>query len=186
MNSLINNVYKKLTIIVILLIGSNNILAATTTSSFTVTATVAAACTVAAANLPFGNFTNSADVTVSTSLTVSCTNGTVYNIGLGLGSGSGTSTSNRIMTNTATSGAALNSILKYNLYLPDTGSPTTCSSYATVWVPATSSTQTSGNYYGTGNGSNQTISVCGKVPLTGNSGAYIGSYTDVITVTLFY
>lgn len=186
MISLISDIGKKFAVIIILLISSNNVLASTTSTTFTVTATVASACTVAAANLSFGNFTNSADVNALTNLTVTCTNGTPYNIGLGLGAGSGASASSRIMTNTASSGAASGSLLKYNLYLPDTSSPTSCTSYSTVWIAATSVTAASGNYSSTGTGSVQSIAVCGKVPLSGNSGAYIGSYSDTIAVTLYY
>ncbi|MGI4775469.1 MAG: Csu type fimbrial protein [Janthinobacterium lividum] len=176
---MIKNTYKRLLITGTLLAGSaicsNNVLASTTSTTFTVTASVAAACTVAASNLAFGNFTATADVLGTSTITATCTNGAAYNIGLSIGNGSGATTSNRVMTAAVGSTSYL---LNYNLY--------TDSARSVIWAPATSSTVVTGTNGGTGTGAAQTYTVYGKLPLSGNTTAYIGSYTDTIAVTVYF
>jgi spore coat protein U-like protein len=58
--------------------------AATATATFTVTATVAVNCTTSAASLPFGNYVR-ADLDGTTTVTVNCNIGTIYDVGLNAG-----------------------------------------------------------------------------------------------------
>ncbi|HVN42745.1 MAG TPA: spore coat U domain-containing protein [Steroidobacteraceae bacterium] len=144
--------------------------AATATATFNVTASVANNCTVSAANLGFGTFTASADVTNSSTVTMNCTNGTPYTVTLSTGS------SGVFATRTMKSGTNL---LNYNLY-KDAG-------LTTIWGDGTSSTATNA---GTGSGLSSahqvTYTVYGKLPMTGNQDAPVGSYTDSITVSVNY
>jgi spore coat protein U domain-containing protein, fimbrial subunit CupE1/2/3/6 len=82
--------------------------AGTNTNTLTVTASVLGICTIDPAALAFGNYDSTANVDVSTNITVHCTQGSSYWIGLGLGSNATGST--RRMVN----GGA--NFLTYELY----------------------------------------------------------------------
>ena len=71
------------------------------TTTFNVTATVVKDCTVTAAPLPFGSYTGAA-VNVSSQISVTCTSGTSYTVGLNAGLYTGNSVTNRQMGPTAT------------------------------------------------------------------------------------
>jgi spore coat protein U-like protein len=147
-------------------LASTSASAATTTATFTVSAQVANACTISAGNtLDFGPYTG-VEIDKSTTISVTCTNGGTYNIGLNGGTTTGGTDLQRKMAgpNTAT--------LLYNLY--------TASDLATVWG------NTSANHWvsGTGTGSAQSITVFGKLP--GSQGLTVGSYSDTITATVNY
>ena len=60
--------------------------AGTATNTLTVSANVLGICTIDPAALDFGNYDSTANVDVSTNITVRCTQGSSYWIGLGLGS----------------------------------------------------------------------------------------------------
>lgn len=60
--------------------------AATATNTLDVSATVVGLCTIDPATLSFGNYDSSAAVTAQADITVHCTVGSTYWIGLGLGS----------------------------------------------------------------------------------------------------
>jgi spore coat protein U-like protein len=139
--------------------------AATATTSFTVTATVAATCIVAASNLAFGSVTG-VQATANSVVTVTCTNGTGYNIGLSAGSATGATVSNRSMTGP---GAAT---LKYGLFQD--------AAFGTNW----GNTAGTDTVTGVGTGIGQPITVFGKVP-TGQFPT-AGAYSDTITVTVTY
>lgn len=138
--------------------------AATATASMSVTASVQATCTVSATGLSFGTYV-SAQLDASTTLSVSCTNTTPYNIGLDVGTGTGATVSSRKMT----SGAQT---LTYSVY-SDSGR-------ATVWGPTIGTNTVTG----TGNGSAQSFTVYGRIP----SGQLPtpGSYSDTVTATVTY
>lgn len=144
--------------------------AATQTTTFSVGATVTDSCSVSASALAFGNIdpldnaSNNTDAT--TTIDVTCANGTTYDVGLDAGTGTGATVSDRKMTS---GGNTLN----YALY--SDGSRTT------NWG-ATVGTDT---VAGTGNGAAQTLTVYGRVP-SGQQTAAVGSYTDTITVTVTY
>lgn len=138
--------------------------AATSTSSMAVSATVQATCSITANALAFGTYT-SAVLDQSTTVSVTCTNGTTYNVGLDAGTGSGATVAARKMVN---GGATLT----YALY-SDSGR-------ATVWG-ATVGTNT---VSGTGSGSAQSLTVYGRVPAS--QAPSPGSYSDTITATVTY
>lgn len=139
--------------------------AATQTSNFTVTATVNANCTILTNNLDFGNYLG-AQIDASTTMTINCTNGTPYTVALNIGTGSGATYASRVLT----SGA---STMNYNLF--------TDIARTTVWGDGTSSSQLNN---GTGSGTNQTLTVYGRLP--GSQTPTSGTYTDTVTATVTY
>ena len=140
-------------------------LAATATTTFNVSAAVQATCVISASNLGFGTYTGSA-IAAATSVSVTCTNATSYDVGLNAGTASGATVSSRAMTGPG--GATLS----YALY-QDSG-------HSTNWGNTVGTDTKSG----TGNGSAQTLTVYGN--LTGNQYPTPGSYSDTITATITY
>lgn len=138
---------------------------ATDSTTFAVTATVLSTCGVAASPLAFGNYAMT-QTDATTSLAVTCTNGTTYTVSLGVGAGSGASVASRKLTGPSSQ------TLNYSLYQDF--------ARTTVWGH-TIGTDTVG---GTGSGVAQTWSIYGRIP--GAQGAGAGAYTDTITVTLTY
>lgn len=140
-------------------------IAATATTTFAVTATVQATCLVSATAMAFGTYSG---VTANSSSTVSvtCTNTTPYNVGLSAGLATGATVTTRKMTGP---GSAL---LGYSLF---------SDSARTVNWGQTVGTDT---LSGSGNGSAQALTVYGQVA----AGQYLapGAYTDTITATVTY
>jgi spore coat protein U-like protein len=141
--------------------------ATTATTNFAVTATVLSACTISALPMAFPNYAPSQTTaaTAQTTLTVLCTNGTPYNIGLDAGTGAAATIATRKMTSGTNT-------LNYSLYQNNT--------YSTVW----GNTIGSNTETGTGNGLFQTVNVYGQAAALQTVPA--GIYTDSITVTLTY
>jgi len=141
--------------------------AASTTTTFAVQATVTATCTInSATTLNFGSVgVLASNVDQSSTIQVTCTNTTPYNIGLDAGTGSGATVAVRKLTS---GGATIN----YSLY--------TSNAYSTVWG-TTVGTDTQA---GTGNGSAQSYTVFGRIPPQTSPAP--GSYADTITVTVTY
>ena len=138
--------------------------AATATSSIAVSATVLSFCTISASPLAFGNYSNVV-LNATTSLAVTCTVGTTYNVGLDLGQGSGATTAVRRMTlNTGT--------LAYALYSD--------AARSVVW----GNTVGTNTVAGTGNGTAQTLTVYGQIP--GSQAVAPGAYVDTVTATITY
>jgi spore coat protein U-like protein len=149
-------------------LASTGARAATATSSFTVQVTITASCTiVSTATLNFGGSVGvlTANVDVSTTLQVQCTNTTPYNIGHNAGIGTGATVAARLMTSGANT-------ITYSLY-KDSG-------HVTVW----------GNTVGidtqaaTGTGAAQTYTVYGRIPPQTTPAP--ATYSDTITVTVTY
>jgi spore coat protein U-like protein len=140
-------------------------LAVTTSSTMAVSATVAALCTVTAQPLAFGAYT-SAQTDATSTVSVTCTNGTSYAVALDAGATSGATTANRLMTGPG--GATLRYVLFNN------------ASYTTNWG-SIAGTDTLASL---GTGVAQTLTVYGRIP----AGQYPtpGAYTDSVTVTLTY
>ena len=141
--------------------------AATASTTFSVTATVAATCTISATNLAFGTYTGAVANSNST-ITVTCTNTTPYNVGLNAGTAPSATVSTRAMTGPSSA------TLSYGLFQDAT--------YATNWgdtIGTGGDTES-----GTGNGSAQALTVYGQIP----AGQYPapGTYTDTITATVTY
>jgi len=140
-------------------------LATTATTTFNVTATVQATCLISANNLGFGTYSGTV-INLSTTLSVTCTNSTPYNVGLNAGTATGATVTTRAMSGPG--GATLS----YDLY-QDNG-------HSTNWGNTVGTDTKSG----TGNGSAQTLTVYGQLP----AGQYPtpGSYSDTITATITY
>jgi len=143
-------------------------LAATKTTTFQVSANVLKNCVISAADLNLGQFDGANDLnTASSAITVSCTAGTTYNVGLNAGlTGS--------FTDRELTGPDGNTLF-YNLY--------TTAGRTTVWNDSTN------RLGGTGAGmaSAQTLTVHGELLASKNTGAIpAGLYTDTITATIEY
>jgi spore coat protein U-like protein len=145
------------------------------TLSFTVSVTLQASCTISAGAMSFGSLASniSANVHTTATITALCTSTTPYSVGLGLGNYA--SGSQRRMNLPSTS-----NYVNYALY--------TDAAYSLVWGTTTaagSCTSGSGTcFLGTGNGSNQTITIYGQLPpQTVNA---TGTYGDTVVVTLTY
>ncbi|MGA2888071.1 MAG: spore coat U domain-containing protein [Terracidiphilus sp.] len=145
---------------------STSAVAATTTANITVTATVGASCTVGVTNLTFGTYTPATQAQASSSVTVTCSNGWAYQVGLNAGLTTGASVTTRQMGITQPAGG-----LNYSLL---TGSYTGAN-----WGNTTPTWVT-----GTGNGAAQVLTVYGVIPA--NQFVTAGSYTDTIIATVNY
>jgi spore coat protein U-like protein len=139
--------------------------AATASGTLTISASVVAACTVVGSAIAFGAYTQSV-VNQSGTITVLCTNGTAYNVGLDAGTGTGATVSNRKMS--AAGGGTLN----YALYRD--------AARTSNWG-STIGTDTA---TGTGSGLTQTLTVYGQIAAAQTPLA--GAYSDTVTVTLTY
>ncbi len=138
--------------------------AATATGTIAVSATVLSFCAIAALPLAFGNYSNAA-LSATTTLTVTCTSGTSYNVGLDSGIGTGASVATRKMS-------LLTNTLNYSLY-SDAG-------HSTVW----GNTIGTNTETGTGTGLVQTLTVYGQIP--GGQAVAPGAYLDTVTATVTY
>jgi spore coat protein U-like protein len=141
--------------------------AATATSTFTVQVAIQATCTInSASTLDFGTQgVLAANVDQTSTIQVTCTNTTPYNIGLNAGTGSGATVAVRKMTS---GGATIN----YSLY--------TDAGRGTVW----GNTVSTDTQAGTGNGAAQNYTVYGRIPAQTTPAP--GNYADTITVTVTY
>jgi spore coat protein U-like protein len=144
------------------------------TLSFTVSVTLQASCTVSVASLNFGTVPGpiTANVDATATITALCTATTPYAIGLG--NGLHASGGQRRMQSSSST------YVNYGLY--------TDSGRADAWGSASSTTSCTNGAntcaLGTGTGSNQTITVYGRVPP--QSTVTAGSYQDSVVVTLTY
>jgi spore coat protein U-like protein len=139
--------------------------AATATTTFAVTATVVATCLVSATPLGFGNYTGVVDPATST-VTITCTNTTPYNVGLSAGLATGATVTTRSMIGPASA------LLGYGLF--------TNAGHSSNWG-LTIGTDT---VTGTGNGAAQPITVFGQIP----AAEFVapGAYADTITATVTF
>jgi spore coat protein U-like protein len=141
------------------------VIAATTTTTFAVSATVASTCTVSATALAFGTYSGTV-IDQTSSLSVTCSTGATYNIGLSAGTTAGATTAARLLSDGASG------TLGYALFR-DAG--------RTLNWGNTVNTDT---LAGTGTGAAQAVSVYGRI--AGGQTATAGTYTDTITVTVTY
>jgi spore coat protein U-like protein len=139
-------------------------MSATATAAFAISVAVPATCTIAATALSFAVYTGVVDLATST-LSMTCSNTTRYNVGLNAGLASGATVSTRRMSNGA-------NVLSYSLY-SDTNR--TLNWGQTVGTDTVS---------GTGNGTAQILTVYGRVP----AGQFVtpGNYSDTIIATVTY
>jgi spore coat protein U-like protein len=157
------------------LLGKADAQAATATASLTVSIVITAACTINAAALAFpatpGTSLVTTAVSASSTVSVTCTSGSPYAIGMD--NGANASGSQRRMI----SGS---NFLSYDLYVD--------SAHSFPWSTAatnSSCTTSGGCFLGTGNGSPQTINIYGVVPTTA-AAPPSGTYTDTVTMTITY
>jgi spore coat protein U-like protein len=135
--------------------------AGTATTTFAVTATVQATCSVTATAMAFGTYIPTAASANTSTISVTCTNGTPATFLLNAGTASGATVTNRSMTN----GAVL---LNYGLF----------SDAAHTANFGTTTTAVNGT------GSPVVTTVYGQIP----AGQYVApnTYTDTITATVSY
>lgn len=144
--------------------------AASVATTFTVTLTVTANCTISAQPLSFGNSAGILTaINATTTITATCTNTTPYSVGLDAGTVTGSAVSNRLLG----SGTGTVVTIPFQLYQDPARS--------TVWGATGSTAVVSG----TGNGSAQTLTVYGQVPVPTAQPAP-GAYTTTITATIAY
>jgi spore coat protein U-like protein len=146
--------------------------AGTTTTTMTVGTTLVSGCSVSAAPLAFGSYTPGAGaISGSTTITLRCSNGALYAVGLNAGSTAGASYGTRLLANGA-------STLQYNLY--------TSSARTSVWGDGSGSTQiVSGHSLGFT--TPITLTVFGQVfDSSANQLTAPGNYSDTILVVLSY
>lgn len=158
---------KDFVMLMILMVAPINSYAATTSATLSVNATVAASCVVGAATLALGIYSLSADVISSTTMSITCTNTTVYNIGLDAGTGAGATVTNR----KATSGA---NTIQYQLFRDNTRLQNWGNTVATDTL------------VGTGNGTAQSITIYSTLPSAQASAPSPGNYTDTVNITVTY
>jgi spore coat protein U-like protein len=139
------------------------------TSTFDVTLKIIADCTIAANSLDFGQsqgVLNTA-VNVNTTLSVTCTNTTLYNIGLNAGTGTGSTTASRLMSGTG----ANTSTVAFNLYQ---------AAGSTNW----GNQQGTDTKSGVGSGVAQSHTVYGNVPA--QMTPQPDTYKSTITATIYF
>lgn len=164
--------YQKLTLTIapiVFMLWQPTAQAATDTTTFQVTATVNEVCSVTATDLAFGIYDPSASDNENTStITVNCTKGTNYSIGLNEGTAAGATVTTRQMEDAVSS-----DLINYSLY---------SNSSRTVNWGNTQNTDTVDVASATGAAENHTV--YGRIP----AGQYVtaGSYSDTITVTVTY
>ena len=143
----------------------------TASGTFQVGATILVACNVTGSTLTFGGaldpLQTPGPVDASTTLNLTCTKTTPYSVALSAGANAGNASAfgSRVMK----SG---NNSLPYQLYL-DSGR-------TQVWGDGNSS----GVYTGTGTGSQQQLTVYGRLPSL--AGIVPGNYADTVTLTITY
>jgi len=148
-----------------------------------VTAVVQNTCTVTGGTMNFGTFDKLApDNATSSGVTVQCTNGATYSVGLGNGQNYTTGRRMRI--------PSTSNYLNYGLYAD--------SNYSQNWGNITGGTtgiNGTATYGGAGGpsplqtatatGSPQSITIYGQIPTAGNASAVAGSYTDTVAIVVY-
>lgn len=156
-------------------LGSHAAQAGTATANLTVQLTVTASCTINAATLNFGSVAGTTLLTTAstanTTVSVTCSNGSPYSIGMG--QGANYSAGNRMV--------AAGNFIPYGLFLNAT--------FTQPWSTTTANNSCTGGantcYLGTGNGTAQSVTIYGQVPTVATAPAP-GSYADTVTMTVTY
>ena len=143
--------------------------AGTATATFNVTATINPACTIQASDLNFGSYVD-AQLDGQSTITVTCTNTTAWEVGLNEGSSAGATIGNRRMTGPGPSN------LNYGLF--------TDAARTITWGdhPALPGQNT---VSGAGTGGAQALTVFGRIP-AGQRTPRPGAFLDTITVTITF
>lgn len=162
--------FKLVTIAASALLGLTQAQAATTTSSLSVSATVTADCSIDTVNtLAFSSFSGltSLNQDQTTTIDITCTNTTPYDIGLSAGGGTGATVANRLMVNGTDT-------IAYSIY--------SNSARTTVW----GDTVGTNTVASTGTGSSQTHTLYGRVFASGLTAVIPKTYSDTVTVTVTF
>lgn len=138
--------------------------AATATSNMSVSASVAGTCTVASASLAFGPYSSAADANATSSIQVTCSNGTNSTVSLAQGNNNNRASS--FGTRALANGS---NYLGYDIY--------TDSAHTTVW-------NTTNTMPVSSTGSPVTLTAYGRIP-SGQSPA-TGSYNDTVQITVTF
>ncbi len=154
--------FLKPTLLAAALASSNTAFADSKTTNFDVSIQVLATCSISASNMTFSSITTgtTSNTDASSALTVNCSQGTPYTISLGNGA-------NYSNVRRMAWGA---SHVEYNLYQD--------SSRSLEWGGTSTKT-------GTGSGSDQTLSVFGRIP-SGQNITNTGNYGDTVIATITY
>ena len=141
----------------------------TATSNFDVTLKILANCVIAANPLDFGQSQGvlASAVTVNTTINVTCSNTTLYNVGLNAGTGTGSSTTTRYMSGTGSNTGTV----QFNLFQ---------TAGATNW----GNVQGTDTKSGTGSGVAQALTVYGQIPAQATPAP--DSYKSTITATVYF
>lgn len=141
----------------------------TKTTTFDVTLTIIADCIISANTLNFGSSQGvlAAAVNTNTTLNVTCTNTTPYNVGLNAGTGTGSTVTSRVMSGTG----ANTSTVAYTLKQTSGGAN---------W----GNTQGTDTVSGTGTGASQSLTVYGSVPAQATPQP--DAYKSTITATVYF
>lgn len=143
----------------------------TATATFTVSLTLQANCSITANPLSFGTAgVLSTAINQQTTVAVTCTNTTPYNVGLDAGGVTGSTVASRLLAGTTTGNTG--TTVAYQLY-QDAG-------HGTVW----GNTQGTDTVAGTGNGSAQSITVYGQVPSQATPRP--DTYQATVTATVYF
>ncbi|MFZ4874469.1 spore coat U domain-containing protein [Janthinobacterium sp. Mn2066] len=142
----------------------------TSTGPFDVTLKIVANCTISAAPLDFGQTQGllSTPLNVNTTVSVTCTNTTPYNVGLNAGTGTGSTITTR---NLSSSTSGNTGVVQFNLYQ---------TAGATNW----GNTQGTDTVSGVGSGSAQAITVYGNIPAQNTPAP--DTYKSTITATVYF
>lgn len=138
-------------------------------ATFEVSMRIVADCIISANGIDFGQTQGvlTQAITGNSSINVTCTNTTPYNIGLSAGTGTGSSGTTRFLSGTGPNAGAV----RFNLYQAQ-GSG--------LW----GSTQGTDTVGGTGNGAQQTLTVYGEIPAQATPAP--DSYKSTITATVYF
>lgn len=150
--------------IALLLSSQHAVQSATTTTNMAVSATVLSTCIVVASPLAFGNY-SATQLDSTTTIIVTCTNGTAYKVGLNEGLASGATVTTRKMQ-------FLTNTLNYSLY-SDAGRTLNWGN-----TPGTDTVDATAGLLP------DTHTVYGRIP----ADQYVtaGAYLDTVTVTVTY
>ncbi len=137
----------------------------TATVNFNISAKGSSSCAISAGPLAFPNYTGSL-INATSTISVTCTSGTPYNVGLNAGTATGATVTKRSMTGPA------GVLLSYKLF--------SNSAYTVNW----GNTVGTDTVAGSGTGLAKSLTVYGQIP--GAQSAPLGNYTDTIIATITY
>jgi spore coat protein U-like protein len=163
----------KIALAIAAVIATGSVGAATATTTFLVTASVGANCLAAATTLAFGTYLpGNGPINQTSTVSVRCTTGTAFTVGLNAGTFGGATVTTRRMANGALP-------LSYSLYRD--------AARTLNWGTTIGTDTQAGAGLGLAVANAVPFTVYGQIPDSGaNLAATVGAYTDTITVTVTY